>query len=140
VGFAELLLRLGCSLVAWLVLIGHCLWLSVLGSIGCGLDGAQPWLALLWSTPLTLLFTAVLPLGFAVPGIGRALLAPLLVLAPLLAFAAWIALRSLLAVNLHGEALCAADARWTLLWSPLQLSVLGAMCASLFVVWRRASA
>ena len=137
-GLAELLLRLGCSLTGWLVLFTHALWLAVLGTVGCGSDGAQPWLALLWWSPLTLLFAALLPAGFSVPGIAGALRLPLMGLLPLLAYAAYTPLRVFDSVNVAGRPLCDATASWTIAWAPLQLGVIIVVAATTIALWRRA--
>jgi hypothetical protein len=135
---AELLLRLGCSLTAWLVLFAHAMWLAVLGAVGCSSDGAQPWLALLWWTPLTLLFAALLPVGLTVPGIAGALRVPALALLPLLAYAAHTPLLLLDPVTLGGQPLCGATAAWTGVWAPAQLLVVIALAAVVVALWRRA--
>ena len=37
--FSEVFLRLGSTLVAWMVLFTHVIWLGALGGMGCGPDG-----------------------------------------------------------------------------------------------------
>jgi len=39
--FAEVFLRLGCTLVGWMVLYTYAVWLAALGAIGCGPDGNE---------------------------------------------------------------------------------------------------
>ena len=39
--FAEVFLRLGSALVAWMLLFTHFLWLAALHAMGCGPDGAE---------------------------------------------------------------------------------------------------
>jgi hypothetical protein len=39
--FSDVFLRLGCALVAWMVLYAHFIWLAALGGIGCGPDGDE---------------------------------------------------------------------------------------------------
>jgi hypothetical protein len=135
---AELLLRLGCSLTAWLVLFAHTLWLAALGAVGCTSDGAQPWLALLWWTPITLLFAALLRVGLTVPGIAGALRLPTLALLPLLAYAARTPLAVLDAVNVRGQPLCDATGAWIRIWSPLQLLLVVGIASVVIALWLRA--
>lgn len=137
-GVAELLLRLGCTLTGWLVLLTHGLWLAVLGATGCTSEGAQPWLALLWLTPLTVLFAALLPLGLAVPGVARPLRLPAIVLLPLLLIAMRTPWQTLFDVNVDGQPLCGSTAAWTALWSPLQLAVVVLLAAAVAILWWRA--
>jgi hypothetical protein len=131
-------LRLGCAVVAWLVLFAHCLWLAVLGSsVDCANGGAQPWLALLLWTPLTLLFVGLLPLGFGVPGIGRLLRAPAVLLIPLLALAGRATLSTMVTVNFGGEPICAGAAGWQPFWAPVQIATLSLIAIVGVWVWRR---
>jgi hypothetical protein len=132
---AELLLRLGVALTAWLVLFAHTLWLAALGAAGCASDGAQPWLALLWWTPVTIMFAALLPLGRAVPGVARTLRLPAVVLMPLLVYALRTPWATLLDVNVGVEPLCGCSAAWTKFWSPLQLLVALVVCAAMTTLW-----
>jgi hypothetical protein len=136
-GAAELMLRLGCSLVAWLVLFAHCMWLAALA---CGDGGATPWLALLLWTPVTLVFALLLNVGFAVPGIGRALRLPALLLIPLLPLAARVVLTTLAATTLHGESICASAVFWTKVWAPAQLVMLIMIGVVAIRAWRRGAA
>jgi hypothetical protein len=52
--FSEVFLRLGCALVAWMVLYAHFVWLAVLGNIGCGPDGDELHRVLLGLAPVTI--------------------------------------------------------------------------------------
>lgn len=135
---AELILRLGCSLVAWLVLFAHCLWLAALGAIGCG-DGALPWLVLLFWTPVVLVFVGLLRVGFAVPGVGRTLRLPGLLLIPLLVLAARVVVETLMAVNAGGEPICESASSWVFVWAPAQLVTLSCIGVVLVQTWRRAA-
>lgn len=136
-GVAELLLRLGCALVAWLVMLAHCVWLAALGAVDCGSAGSQPWLMLLAFTPVTLGFALLLQVGFAVPGIGSVLRLPAVALAPLLVLAARGAYVTFAAVNLRGEPLCESVALWTRWWAPLMFAALLVVAIALVGAWRR---
>ena len=131
-------LRLGCAVVAWLVLFAHCLWLAVLGSsVDCAIAGAQPWLAVLLWTPVTLLFVGLLPLGFGVPGIGRLLRAPAVLLIPLVALAGRAALSTLVSVNFDRDPICGVAAGWQPFWAPVQIVALSLIAIVGVWVWRR---
>ena len=134
-------LRLGCAVVAWLVLFAQCRWLAVLGSsVDCANAGAQPWLALLLWTPATWLFVGLLPLGFGVPGIGRLLRAPAVLLIPLVALAGRGALSTLVSVNFDGEPICGVAASWQPFWAPVQIVTLSLIGIVGVWVWRRGAA
>jgi len=133
---AELLLRLGCSLVAWLVLYAHCLWLAALHAIGCG-SGTVPWRVLLWWTPVVVAFLLSLRLGFAVPGVGRALRVPGVLLIPLLLLAARVVIEQLVAVNVGGAPLCGSASIWTVVWAPVQFATLLVIGVVVIRTWRR---
>ncbi len=133
---AELVLRLGGSLTAWLVLLTHCVWLAALSAIHCTVDDEQARLVLLLFTPVTWLFCAGLRVGFAVPGIGSALRLPGLLLAPLLLLAAWRTTRELVnAANAH-QPICDGMAQTTIWWSGIQLATLLVIGFSAMRAWR----
>jgi hypothetical protein len=50
--FAEVFLRLGSALVAWMILYAYALWLAVMSVIGCGPDGNEMPRVLLGMAPL----------------------------------------------------------------------------------------
>ena len=52
--FSEVFLRLGVSLVSWIVLYAYLLWLAVAGKVGCGPDGDEVFRLLLGLAPLGL--------------------------------------------------------------------------------------
>ena len=57
--FAEVFLRLGTALVAWMMLFAHFLWLAALHVIGCGPDGDELQRVLLGLPPVTCVFAAL---------------------------------------------------------------------------------
>jgi hypothetical protein len=133
---AELLLRLGCSLVAWLVLYAHCLWLAALRTTGCG-GGSVPWRVLLGWTPVVLTFAWLLRVGFAVPGVGRALRLPGVLLVPLLLLAGRVVIEQLVSVNWDGRPICGSASIWTVWWAPVQLATLFIIGIAVRQAWRR---
>ncbi len=50
--FAEVFLRLGTSLVAWMMLYAYIVWLAALNSLGCGPDGDEMHRLLLGMVPV----------------------------------------------------------------------------------------
>ena len=139
--FAEVFLRLGCALVAWLVSYAHCVWLAVLPMVDCTQVGIEPWRATLFAAVPSAIFAALLPIGRTVPGVASTLrwfALPLVVLWPL-------AVRGVLPVladatwnGLHwcGEARGELAPVWLRVWAPLQLGVLCGIAAGAVVAWR----
>jgi hypothetical protein len=134
---AELVLRLGCSLVAWLVLLTHCVWLAALPELGCTADAALARRVLLLFTPITLLFCAGVRLGFTVPGIGSALRLPALLLAPLLLLGAWRTAREWLTGLGAQQALCEISVQTPAWWPIVQLTTLLVIGVSASHAWRQ---
>ena len=58
--FAEVFLRLGCALVARMMLYAHFVWLAALRSVGCGPDGDELHRLLLLLVPATVGFALLL--------------------------------------------------------------------------------
>jgi hypothetical protein len=121
--FAEVFLRLGCSLVGWMVVIAYMLWLAVTERVGCGADGDQLYRLLLYAAPaaaaLAFLTNATRPMP-EIHNILRwiALLPGLLL--PFILQAGWRFGRSVL---IDGQAICSGDAppAWQLAWLPCRL-------------------
>jgi hypothetical protein len=136
----EVLLRLGCSIVAWLVVYTHCLWLATLYSVGCGSDGSEFWRLLLGFAPITLGFTLLLGSANRIPAI-RGTLAwlalPLLLLLPLAVRGLWPTLRS---ATFNHSAICAEGAAslWHVAWAPVQIATLAAVGFMALRVYRNA--
>ncbi len=61
--FSEVLLRLGCHLVGWLIIYSHCIWLAVIPQIACGPEGEELYRLSLGISPLVI--GAALLLGLA---------------------------------------------------------------------------
>jgi hypothetical protein len=136
--FAEVFLRLGSSLVSWMILYAHFLWLAALYAIGCGPDGDEMHRLLLGLAPFTCGFAFLLRATrpFAeVHSILRWLGAPLLLLLPFAARSVWHVFQS---VNIDSSAICASGApvTWQQLWAPVQLVTLLFASYMIVRVWR----
>ena len=123
--FAEVFLRMGLALVAWMMLFTHFVWLAALYVIGCGPDGDELQRVLLGLAPATCVFAYLVGVTRPFADI-HAILAWLRV--PL-AILMLLALRTIWStasrVNVDGLALCGpgAPAVWEQYWSPAQLVV-----------------
>jgi hypothetical protein len=138
VQFAEVFLRLGTSLVAWMMLYAHFLWLAALYAMGCGPDGDEMHRLLLGLAPFTCGFALLLRVTrpFAdIHSILRWFGVPLLLLMPFAIRSVWQVFQS---VNVEGSAICAADApaTWQSLWAPVQLITLLLVTYMVIKVWR----
>lgn len=136
--FAEVLLKLGVSLVGWIVVYAHILWLAVAGKVACGPDGDEVFRVLLGLSPLTLVCIWLLRASRSLGDVHRTLLwasLPLLLLSPfaLKAFAMVAA-----SVNLHGRSICGPGppALWEQIWAPAQLLVLTIAAVVIVRMWR----
>ena len=124
--FAEVILRVGVGLVAWMLLYAHVLWLAALRNIGCGPDGSEIHAVLTGLAPLTIaaafLIRASRPLA-EVHSMLRWFAIPLALLMPL---AAWSIVDVFRTVNLGGLAICSASdpVVWHHMWAPVQAAVL----------------
>ena len=139
--FAEVFLRLGSSLVAWMVLYAHVLWLAALHAMGCGPDGDEMHRLLLGLTPVTIGMAIVLratrPLA-EIHSMLRWLGIPLLLLLPFAVRSTWEVFRR---VNQESLQICGAGAAssWESAWPVVQLLVLIVVAYMVAKVWRSVS-
>ena len=124
--FAEVFLRLGCALVAWMLLYTFYLWLAAAHNIGCGPDADEMHRVLLGLAPFSAAAAIALRVTrpFAeIHQMMRWLGVPLLLLLPFCLRTVWSVFE---AVNLNGAGICAgiSPATWQLYWSPIQLIAL----------------
>jgi hypothetical protein len=125
VRFAEVFLRLGCAMVAWMLIYAHVLWLAALHSMSCGPDGDDLHRLLLGLLPLTLGSAYLLRVTRPFPDIHsilRWLGVPLALLSPVAILSIW---DVFVRTNVNSLSICSNDtvATWQQLWAPAQLSI-----------------
>ena len=121
--FAEVFLRLGSSLVAWMMLYAYVLWLAVLNTLGCGPDGDEMHRLLLGMAPAACGFALLLRVTRSMPevhSIIRWLAAPLLLLMPLALISIWSVFTR---ASVESLSICANNSAvmWERAWAPVQL-------------------
>ena len=136
--FAEVFLRLGTSLVAWMMLFAHLLWLAALYVMECGPDGDEMYRLLMGLAPFSCAFAYLLRVTrpfVEIHSMLRWLAVPLLLLLPFALRSVWQVIR---AVNLNSVGMCAETepTTWQLLWAPIQVLTLICVSYMLFRVWR----
>jgi hypothetical protein len=138
--FAEVFLRLGCALVAWMLLYTFYLWLAAAHNIGCGPDADEMHRVLLGLAP----FSAIAAIALRVTRpfadthrMMRWLGIPLLLLLP---FCLLTVGSVFSVVNLNGDAICAdvSPATWQLYWAPVQLIALAIATYFVLRTWKGA--
>ncbi|NIL95487.1 MAG: hypothetical protein GTO71_13895 [Woeseiaceae bacterium] len=132
--FAEVFLRLGITLVAWMMLFTYALWLAAAHVVECGPDGDELYRLLLGLAPFTVAFAFAIRVTrpFAdIHSMLRWLGAPLGLLLLLGLRTIWSVLSQ---VNIGAVALCGADepALWQQAWAPLQLATVFAVAILVF--------
>lgn len=136
--FSEVFLRLGCALVAWMVLYAHFIWLAALRGIGCGPDGDALHKVLLGLVPVTIGFACLLRTTKPLEEVHRILRWLGLPLAALMLVGTWHALVVTRGVYATGQAICSSGfaTAWHQLWGPAQL--LATIVAAVMIVrlWR----
>jgi hypothetical protein len=136
-----MLLRLGCSLVGWMVVYAYCLWLATLRVVGCGADSDEFWRLLLGLAPCAVGFALLTGVSGRLTEIQQILrwgFVPLIVLIPLALLPVW---STFAAVNLGGAGICSSEpsGSWQLWWAPLQFVALTLIAVVVFRVWRAAA-
>ncbi len=124
--FAEVFLRLGAGLVAWMMLYAYLLWLAALHAMGCGPDGDEMHRLLLGLAPFACGSAYLLRVTepfVEVHRILRWLGVPLLLLLPFALRNIWYVLQ---AVNIGRTSICAIGPppTWQLMWGPIQIFTL----------------
>ena len=136
--FAEVFLRLGCSLVAWMVVFTYVFWLAAAQAMSCGPDGAAMHKLLLGLAPIAVGAGLLLRVTRPFMDIHRLLVRLGIVLALLSPFVArnvWVAFSR---TAIDGVSLCSEipPATWQLLWAPLQLAALLLTAWIIVAEWR----
>lgn len=139
--FAEVFLRLGLSLVGWMVIYAHVVWLAVLFRLSCGPDGDEMHKLLLGMAPITIGFAFALRGTRPLPEIHsmlRWLGVPVLLLVPFVARSTWQVFE---AANLNTSSVCgdAPPATWQTFWAPAQVLAVALVLFNIFRVWRSVS-
>jgi hypothetical protein len=132
--FSEVLLRLGCNLVGWLIIYSHFIWLGVIPEVGCGTEGAELYRLALASCPVVILASILLGLAHrltAVVDYLKWLALPLIVLIPLSIspIAGAMETATLGALDFCGL-VPAAD--WQRAWAPVQIATLTIIIIAVF--------
>ena len=136
--FAEVFLRLGCSLVGWMLVFTYTVWLAALHAMGCGPDGDAMHRLLLGLAPFTVAMALLLRMTRPIADVHRLLSRLGILLLLLLPFA----LRNIWAVfsrsNLGGLAICSDDAAATIqqIWAPAQFLAVALLAWLVVGVWR----
>jgi hypothetical protein len=122
--FADIFLRLGTSLVAWMVLYAYLVWLAALRAMGCGADGAEMHQLVLAmsiiSCPVVFLTRATSTMP-EVHSLLRWLGVPLLILMPFGLLSAWDVFSR---ANGRSLSICTNSTAqpWEQLWAPMQFT------------------
>ncbi len=137
--FAEVFLRLGSSLVAWMVVYAHVLWLAAARVAGCGPDGSEMHALLLGFAPVAAATAFALRATRPFPDIQQMLRwlgVPLALLLPFALLSTWIVFD---AVWLQGRSICAPASPpvWQQLWVPVQLAALTVIAMVIVSIWRQ---
>lgn len=138
--FAEVFLRLGCSLVAWMLVYTWAVWLAALHAMGCGPEGDEMHRVLLGVGLLAVPMGLALRLTRPFPEIHRLLsrlALPLALLAPFVLRNIWNVFER---THLDGHAICAemAPSTFHLIWAPAQFLIVCLLAALLINEWRSA--
>ncbi len=136
--FAEVFLRLGSALVAWMMLYAYVVWLAAVYVIACGPDGDEMHRLLLGMAPFACCFALLLKVTRPFEEIHsmlRWLGIPLLLLLPFAVRSVWDIFQT---VNLTATAICSPEtpSTWQLLWAPLQTIALLFVIYMIVGVWR----
>jgi hypothetical protein len=138
--FAEVFLRLGCSLVGWMLVYTYIVWLAALHAMGCGPDGDAMHRLLLGLAPFTAAMSLLLRLTRPLPDIHRILARlgiPLVLLLPFVLKNIWVVFSR---TNLGGLAICVEGppAGVHEFWAPAQFLTICVLAWLVIQVWRDA--
>lgn len=140
--FAEIVLRLGVTFVAWLVIYMHLIMLLVLRFAQC--PEVSAWRVTLVSGAFAFGGALALTYGHGVRGAAAAFRNFALPLIVILPWATWVCLPFLSGTTFGGNALCAvlqdtgtstASQPWQKVWAPAQLVVLAIIAVSAWRAW-----
>ncbi len=136
--FAEVFLRLGSALVAWMMIYAHFLWLAVLFRLSCGPDGDEMHMLLLGLAPITIgasfVLRATRPFR-EIHSMLRWLGVPLLLLTPFIVRSIWQAVDT---VVINESSFCANQPPfiWEIVWAPAQIITVSVVLWLVVRVWQ----
>ncbi|HSG96872.1 MAG TPA: hypothetical protein VLA11_02680 [Woeseiaceae bacterium] len=138
--FAEVFVRLGSSLVGWMLVYTYAVWLGALHALGCGPDGDGMHRLLLGIAPFAAVMTLLLGLTRPFPDIHRILswlAVPLALLLPFILRNTWTVFAR---ANMEGLTICGSEPAATLdqIWAPAQLLAVFVISFQVIRVWRAA--
>jgi hypothetical protein len=138
--FAEVFLRLGCALVAWMVTFAYVVWLAALHAMRCGPEGDEVHRLLLAMAFVAALMAPLLRATRPFAEIHRMLswlALPLALLSTLALRNIWNAFST---TYIEHSALCAAEEPplWQLAWAPSQMTALVVIAGFIIVSWHEA--
>jgi len=133
----EVLLRLGCGLVAWMVIYTHCIWTATLFVTGCESDGDNLWRLLLGFAPFTIGFCLLINTTHKLTEVHKILkwlAIPLILFVPLALRAIW---STFTTATLQGLPICTGSEilSWHFWWAPVQFFVQVLIVAMVIRMW-----
>lgn len=137
---AEVLLRIGSTLAAWMVIYAYFIWLAVAERVECSTDGNELYLLLLGMAPLAVGASFLLNASRPFPDIHRMLRWLGLPIAAIMFLALPAIWQVLVAVNIEGGTICSDGPKpgWQLYWAPVQFVAAGLCAWKILAVWRSA--
>ena len=140
--FSEVFLRLGCALIAWMMLYAHFAWLAALRGIGCGPDGDELHRVLLMLVPVTTGLAFLVRMTRPIGDVHRILRWLGVPLAALIVIGAYQVFEISRAIHATGLGICSMSdaATWHQAWGPSQLLAIIVSAAMIVQVWRDARA
>lgn len=138
---SEVLLRIGSTLVAWMVIYAFFLWLAVVQRVECGADGDEIYRLLLGMAPLAVGASFLLGASRPFADIHSMLRWLGLPVAGLLFLAAPVIWETFANVNLAGGTICdgVPKSGWQSIWAPVQFSAVAFCIWKILTVWRSAT-
>lgn len=138
---SEVLLRIGSSFVAWMIIYAYFIWLAVIERAGCGENGDEIFKLLLGTAPFAAGAAFLLRSTRPFPDIHNIIKWFSVPAAALLLLAIPVVWRIFGTVNLGDAGICAdlPSAAWHRYWAPLQMVAIAICIWKIFTVWRKAT-
>ena len=135
--FAEVFLRLGSALVAWMVIFAYVLFTAILFRLECGPDGDEMHRLLLGLAPMAIFGAWVIRVTKPLGEVHKILVGLSLLVVVLLPFAVRSTWEVFQQVNLNAASICpGAPAAWQVYWAPIQFVSLIILTGLLIWAWR----